>query len=201
MPRARSPSIAAIMSRAGSPRCRRTCSTPAATGARCASSRAAKAGSSISSTRQRCGGASAGAFLAVSRANRASRRRHRASALPGAAATQASRRLALVGKGICFDTGGINLKTHKSMYHMHEDMQGSAVAVGTLLALSALRSAVRHRLLARDHREPNRCARVSSAGSGARRERRDDPGRAQRCRRPHGAGRHAGARRARDARS
>jgi leucyl aminopeptidase len=46
----------------------------------------------------------------------------------------------LVGKGICFDTGGINLKPHKSMYHMHEDMQGSAVAVGTLLALSALKA-------------------------------------------------------------
>src|SRR5690606_27715222 len=47
-------------------------------------------------------------------------------------------RLALVGKGIAFDTGGINLKPHRSMYQMHEDMQGSAVAVGTLLALSEL---------------------------------------------------------------
>lgn len=47
-------------------------------------------------------------------------------------------RLALVGKGICFDTGGINLKTTKSMYGMHEDMAGSAVALGTLLALTRL---------------------------------------------------------------
>jgi leucyl aminopeptidase len=46
--------------------------------------------------------------------------------------------IALVGKGICFDTGGINLKPHKSMFLMHGDMQGSAVAVGTLLALSRL---------------------------------------------------------------
>ena len=46
--------------------------------------------------------------------------------------------LALVGKGICFDTGGINLKTHRGMYLMHGDMQGSAVALGTLLALSRL---------------------------------------------------------------
>jgi leucyl aminopeptidase len=44
----------------------------------------------------------------------------------------------LVGKGICFDTGGVNLKTHKGMYTMHEDMQGSAVALGVLLALSRL---------------------------------------------------------------
>ncbi len=47
-------------------------------------------------------------------------------------------RLALVGKGICFDTGGTNLKTHKSMLDMHIDMGGSAVALGTLLALTRL---------------------------------------------------------------
>jgi leucyl aminopeptidase len=47
-------------------------------------------------------------------------------------------RLALIGKGICFDTGGVNVKTAKYMNGMHEDMQGSAVALGTLLALSRL---------------------------------------------------------------
>ncbi len=46
--------------------------------------------------------------------------------------------LALVGKGICYDTGGTNLKPAKFMFGMHEDMQGSAVALGTLLALSQL---------------------------------------------------------------
>jgi leucyl aminopeptidase len=46
--------------------------------------------------------------------------------------------LALVGKGICFDTGGSNLKTGGSMLGMHGDMQGSAVAIGTLLALTRL---------------------------------------------------------------
>jgi leucyl aminopeptidase len=48
-------------------------------------------------------------------------------------------KLALVGKGICFDTGGVNVKPAKFMNGMHEDMQGSAVALGTLLALSDLR--------------------------------------------------------------
>jgi leucyl aminopeptidase len=48
--------------------------------------------------------------------------------------------VSLVGKGICFDTGGINLKTHKSMLDMHTDMEGSAVAVGSLYALHALAS-------------------------------------------------------------
>ena len=47
--------------------------------------------------------------------------------------------LALVGKGICFDTGGHNLKPAKHMMGMHEDMAGSAVALGTLLALTELK--------------------------------------------------------------
>jgi leucyl aminopeptidase len=44
--------------------------------------------------------------------------------------------IALVGKGLCFDTGGLNLKSAKSMLGMHGDMGGSAVAVGTLSALT-----------------------------------------------------------------
>ena len=47
--------------------------------------------------------------------------------------------LALVGKGIVFDTGGTNLKPFLGMLEMHRDMQGSAVALGTLLALAELR--------------------------------------------------------------
>jgi leucyl aminopeptidase len=46
--------------------------------------------------------------------------------------------VALVGKGICFDTGGTNLKPARHMHGMHEDMEGSAVALGTLLALTEL---------------------------------------------------------------
>jgi leucyl aminopeptidase len=47
--------------------------------------------------------------------------------------------VALVGKGICFDTGGHNLKSAKHMYGMHEDMNGSAVALGLLHAIAASR--------------------------------------------------------------
>jgi leucyl aminopeptidase len=47
---------------------------------------------------------------------------------------RASRTVALVGKGICFDTGGHNLKPARYMQGMHEDMNGSAVALGILLA-------------------------------------------------------------------
>lgn len=46
----------------------------------------------------------------------------------------AKKHIALVGKGICFDTGGHNLKPAKYMSGMHEDMNGSAVALGILLA-------------------------------------------------------------------
>lgn len=48
----------------------------------------------------------------------------------------AKKHIALVGKGICFDTGGHNLKPAKYMNGMHEDMNGSAVALGILLAAS-----------------------------------------------------------------
>ena len=48
--------------------------------------------------------------------------------------THAKKHVALVGKGICFDTGGHNLKPAKYMQGMHEDMNGSAVALGVLTA-------------------------------------------------------------------
>ena len=45
-----------------------------------------------------------------------------------------TRTIALVGKGITFDTGGISLKPSKSMGEMKADMSGAAVVVGTLIA-------------------------------------------------------------------
>jgi leucyl aminopeptidase len=50
--------------------------------------------------------------------------------------------LALIGKGILFDTGGVNLKPHRSMLDMHTDMGGSAVALATLIALAQLRAPI-----------------------------------------------------------
>src|SRR5580693_6260206 len=79
-----------------------------------------------------------GAFLAVARGN-AMRDAGIAmlSYRPRGAAAPA---ISLVGKGICFDTGGTNLKAHKGMLDMHTDMEGSAVALGSLYALRMLRS-------------------------------------------------------------
>lgn len=44
--------------------------------------------------------------------------------------------LTLVGKGLCFDTGGYNIKTGNYMNGMHEDMTGSAIALASIGMLS-----------------------------------------------------------------
>ena len=79
-----------------------------------------------------------GAFLAVAQGNENDsasivRLRYR----PGPKTARAD--LCLVGKGIIFDTGGTNLKPFENMLDMHGDMQGSAVALGTFLAISEMR--------------------------------------------------------------
>lgn len=87
----------------------------------------------------------AGAFLAVAQGSPekdAAIVRLRYTPAANAAGTPANAadwpKLALVGKGICFDTGGHNLKPAKYMQDMHEDMAGSASALGILLAASRL---------------------------------------------------------------
>jgi len=48
----------------------------------------------------------------------------------------------LVGKGVCFDSGGISIKPSKDMEKMKYDMSGAATVTGTLLALAKLKPAV-----------------------------------------------------------
>lgn len=50
-----------------------------------------------------------------------------------------SRRIALVGKGITFDSGGLSLKTADGMEHMKRDMAGAAAVLGAMRAIAALR--------------------------------------------------------------
>jgi leucyl aminopeptidase len=52
---------------------------------------------------------------------------------------QIKKTIAIIGKGICFDTGGHNLKPARYMYGMHEDMNGSAVSLGILLTATLLK--------------------------------------------------------------
>lgn len=68
--------------------------------------------------------------------------------------------IALVGKGICFDTGGHNLKPGSSMTGMHTDMGGSAVAVGLLAAAAGLQLPLAidcWLAIARNHLSPHAC--------------------------------------------
>ncbi|MBM4181360.1 MAG: leucyl aminopeptidase family protein [Betaproteobacteria bacterium] len=89
----------------------------------------------------------AGAFLAVARGSghedAAIVRLTYAGKDPGGSTLKGikgkGQRIALVGKGICFDTGGHNLKPARYMHNMHDDMNGSAVALGILLAATRMK--------------------------------------------------------------
>lgn len=47
---------------------------------------------------------------------------------------------ALVGKGVCFDSGGYNLKPTGSIENMYEDMTGAATVIGVMKALANSRA-------------------------------------------------------------
>jgi leucyl aminopeptidase len=52
------------------------------------------------------------------------------------------KRVALVGKGITFDTGGISIKPTAGMWEMKSDMAGAAAVGATMLAVAALKPSV-----------------------------------------------------------
>ncbi len=83
----------------------------------------------------------AGAFLAVARGSDHDDAAIVRLSFKGKGAK--GRATALVGKGICFDTGGHNLKPARYMNNMHDDMNGSAVALGILLAATRLKLPVK----------------------------------------------------------
>jgi leucyl aminopeptidase len=56
-------------------------------------------------------------------------------------------RLAIVGKGVCFDTGGLNLKAGEGMRNMKKDMGGAAHALALAQLVMARRLKVRLQLL------------------------------------------------------
>ncbi|GFE64710.1 leucyl aminopeptidase family protein [Litoreibacter roseus] len=55
--------------------------------------------------------------------------------------------LTLVGKGVCFDTGGLNIKPASSMGLMKKDMGGAATVLGLAHMIMALKLPVRLRVL------------------------------------------------------
>lgn len=48
----------------------------------------------------------------------------------------------MVGKGVCFDSGGLNLKPTNFIEDMHLDMGGAAAALGALETLARMNAPV-----------------------------------------------------------
>jgi len=60
---------------------------------------------------------------------------------------EAAPRVTLVGKGVCFDTGGLDLKTASGMRLMKKDMAGAAIVLGLAQAIMDAGLPVRLRVL------------------------------------------------------
>jgi leucyl aminopeptidase len=56
-------------------------------------------------------------------------------------------KVTLVGKGVCFDSGGLDLKTREQMLDMKKDMGGAAIVLGLADALMSAGTPIRLRLL------------------------------------------------------
>jgi leucyl aminopeptidase len=59
----------------------------------------------------------------------------------------AAPKVTLVGKGVCFDTGGLDLKSREGMLEMKKDMGGAAIVLALADALMAARTPIRLRVL------------------------------------------------------
>jgi len=78
-----------------------------------------------------------GGIVAVGQGSAAGPRLVKLSYTPAGVADP--KRVALVGKGITFDTGGISIKPAAGMWEMKSDMAGAAAVGATMLAVAALR--------------------------------------------------------------
>jgi leucyl aminopeptidase len=66
------------------------------------------------------------------------------------------RRVVVIGKGITFDAGGLDLKSAEGMLRMKDDMSGAAAVLGIMRALPQLRPAVEvHGLIAATENMPS----------------------------------------------
>ncbi len=66
------------------------------------------------------------------------------------------KKIALVGKGITFDSGGLSLKPSSSMETMKCDMAGAATVIGTFATLASLKPSVEvHGIIAATENMPN----------------------------------------------
>ncbi|GAA0400922.1 leucyl aminopeptidase [Micromonospora gifhornensis] len=81
-----------------------------------------------------------GGIIAVGQGSEAPPRLVKLTYTPAEGGT--GKRVALVGKGITFDTGGISIKPSQGMWEMKSDMAGAAAVAATMLAVADLKPPV-----------------------------------------------------------
>jgi leucyl aminopeptidase len=86
--------------------------------------------------REECAKLGMGAFLGVAQGSQEPPSFIHLTYAPG---RRARRRVAIIGKGITFDSGGLDLKSADGMLRMKDDMAGAATVLGVFQALPRLR--------------------------------------------------------------
>ena len=76
-----------------------------------------------------------GAYLAVARGSVESPKFIHMKYIP----QNPKKRIAIIGKGLCFDSGGLDIKPANSMLNMKDDMSGSACILGVMKAISKIK--------------------------------------------------------------
>jgi leucyl aminopeptidase len=103
--------------------------------------------------REECAKLGMGAFLGVAQGSQEPPSFIHLTYAPG---RRARRRVAIVGKGITFDSGGLDLKSADGMLRMKDDMAGAATVLGVFQALPRLRLPVEvHGLIAATENMPS----------------------------------------------
>jgi leucyl aminopeptidase len=94
-----------------------------------------------------------GAFLGVAAGSEQPPKFIHLSYTPGG---RRRRRVAIIGKGVTFDSGGLDLKSAEGMLRMKDDMSGAAAVLGIMRALPALKPAMEvHGLVAATENMPS----------------------------------------------
>ncbi len=84
----------------------------------------------------------AGHFNALLAVGQGSARTPRMVQLAYTPKEKAKKHVVLVGKGVCFDSGGLNAKDASGMENMKDDMTGAAIVLATVAALARLQAPV-----------------------------------------------------------
>jgi leucyl aminopeptidase len=87
------------------------------------------------------------AYPTVAMVGRGSARAPRVAELSWSGAGKDAPLVALCGKGVCFDTGGYDLKPSSNMLRMKKDMGGAAIAMGLARMIMQAKLPIRLRLL------------------------------------------------------